>query len=75
MEYYILYDLDIEDRRVELDESDIMMVREFQKILNFYKKEKTVCVCYETFMDIFNFFATRNLDVEATLLCVLSEEW
>ena len=35
MEYYIMSPLDIDDVRTELDESDVMMDGEFQKILTF----------------------------------------
>ena len=42
---------------------------EFQKIFNFYKMEKTFHVQDDwLFMDIFNFFASRDLGLEATIL-------
>ena len=45
------------------------MMDEFQKIFNFYKMEKTFHVQDDwLFMDIFNFFASRDLDLEATIL-------
>ena len=64
-------------RDLELDEvsggdleSDIMMIEEFSRILNFYKKEKSIQACDDgTFMDIFKFFAFRDMDLEATIFC------
>ena len=54
--------------RGDLDESDIMMIEEFSRILNFYKKEKSIQSCDDgTFMDIFDFFASRDMDLEAIL--------
>ena len=45
------------------------MMDEFQKIFNFYKVEKTFHVQDNwLFMDIFNFFASGDLDLEATIL-------
>ena len=50
-----------------------MMVEEFHRIYNFYK-EKTFFVSDDrTFTDIFNFFATRDLDLEAPILA--EKEW
>ena len=40
LEYCILSDLDLKDTSGELDESDIMMIEEFHRIFNFYKREK-----------------------------------
>ena len=75
LEYCILSDMDMKDTTGELDESDIMMVEEFHRIYNFYKKEKTFFVSDDgTFMDIFNFFATRDLDLEATILAEKERE-
>ena len=45
------------------------MMEEFQKIFNFYKVEKTIHVVEDgLFMDIFNFFVSSDLDLEATIL-------
>ena len=69
MEYCTLSFIDTEDCRFELDESDLMMMDEFQKIFNFYKVEKTFYVQDDwLFMDIFNIFASRYVDLEATIL-------
>ena len=40
LEYCILSDLEMKETSGELNESDLMMVEEFHKIFNFYKKEK-----------------------------------
>ena len=39
LEYCIFSDLEMKETSGELDESDLMMVEEFHKIFNFYKKE------------------------------------
>ena len=42
---------------------------EFKQILDFYKTEKTVRIKDDSlYMDIFNFFASRDMDLEATIL-------
>ena len=70
MEYCILSNMKLDEvSRDDLDESDVMhmMIEEFSRILNFYKKEKSIQACDDgTFMDIFNFFASRDMDLEAT---------
>ena len=69
LEYCILSFYETEESRSELDESDIMMMDEFQRILDFYKAEKTMLVKDDgLYMDIFNFFASRDMDLEATIL-------
>ena len=40
LEYCVLSFMEAEEFRSELDESDLMMMDEFQRILNFYKTEK-----------------------------------
>ena len=50
----------MEDSSEDLDESDLMIVEEFNRIMDFYKQEKTFQVCDdEIFMDIFAFFLGR----------------
>ena len=45
------------------------MMDEFQRILDFYKTEKTIRIKDDSlYMDIFNFFASRDMDLEATIL-------
>ena len=69
LEYCILSFYETEESRSELDESDIMMMDEFKRILDFYKAEKTMLVKDDSlYMDIFNFFASRDMDLEATIL-------
>ena len=69
MEYCTLSYVETEECRSELDESDLMMMEDFQKIFNFYTMEKTFHVQDDwLFMDIFNFFVSRDLDLEATIL-------
>ena len=69
MEYCILSNMELDEvSRGDLNESDIMMIEEFSRILNFYKKEKSIQACDDgTFMDIFNFFAFRDMHLEATI--------
>ena len=69
LEYCILSDLEMKETSGELDESDLMMVEEFHKIFNFYKKEKTISVSDDNMlMDVFCFFVSRDMDLEATIL-------
>ena len=45
------------------------MVEEFHNIFNFYKKEKTIQLSDDNMlMDIFCFFISRDMDLEATIL-------
>ena len=50
--------MDLKDNTGELDESDIMMVEEFHRIFNFYKKEKTIHISDDSTL----------MDLEATIL-------
>ena len=69
LEYCILSDLEMKETSGELDESDLMMVEEFHKMFNFYKKEKTISVSDDNnLMDVFCFFVSRDMDLEATIL-------
>ena len=59
----------MEDSGEVLDESDIMIVEDFKRVMEFYNQFKTFKVCDdECFMDIFRFFVERDLMFEATLL-------
>ena len=56
LEYCVLSVMEAEEFRSELDESDLMMMDEFKRILDFYKTEKTTIL------------AERDMDLEATIL-------
>ena len=69
MEYCMLSFIETDEFRSELDESDLMMMDEFQRILDFYKAEKTIQIKDDAlYMDIFCFFISRDMDLEATIL-------
>ena len=52
-----------------LDESNLMIVEEFKRIMEFYNQVQKVRVCdYDCFMDLFRFFIGRDMMFEATLL-------
>ena len=52
-----------------LDESDLMIVGDFNCIMEFYKREKTIKICDDdSMMEIFRFFVDRDIMFEATLL-------
>ena len=68
-EYCYLSKVDLEISGEELDRSDIMIVEDFKRIMEFYNHEKTFKVCDdETMMEIFRFFIDRDIMFEATLL-------
>ena len=69
MEYCILSKVDMEESGDILDESDLMVVEDFKRIMEFYNCEKKIRICDDEYMmDIFRFFIERDLMFEATLL-------
>ena len=61
--------VDMEESGDILDESDVMIVKDFKHIMEFYNQSKTFKVCAdECFMDIFRFFIERDMMLEATIL-------
>ena len=68
-EYCYLSKIDLEQSGESLDQSDLMIVEDFTRLLEFYNREKTFKVCDdEIMMDIFEFFIDRDLMLEATIL-------
>ena len=65
----MLSKLEMEESGEELDESDLMIIGDFNCILDFYKREKTIKICNDdAMMEIFRFFVERDIMFEATLL-------
>ena len=68
-EYCYLSKIDLEQSGEVLDESDVMIVEDFKRLMEFYNRERTFKVCDdETMMDIFKIFIDKDLMFEATLL-------
>ena len=68
-EYCYLSKIDLEQSGEELDQSDLMIVEDFKRLMEFYNRERTFKVSDdETMMDIFRFFIEKDLMFEATLL-------
>ena len=69
LEYCILSKLELEESGEVLDESDLMIIGDFNCIMEFYKREKTIKICDDdSMMEIFRFFVERDVMFEATLL-------
>ena len=68
LEYCILSKVELEESGEVLDESDLMILGDFNCILELYTRDKTIKICDDhSMMEIFRFFV-RDRMFEATLL-------
>ena len=67
VDYCILPKIEMDESNEDLNESDVVIVEEFNRILSFYNQEKNQVSDKDCFMDIFSFFTGRYMILEATI--------